>query len=341
MFSLSGWFRKASHPRKAPPQRTFRPRCEALEARELLSSTPLPAPLPGTAALQAVPMQHHVHATPAHGPARLPQAATGSLVIGGQPMVPTNPHYAADYQALTGHGANRAEELLRVQIFNAMKQNPAFTFHFANLQQAEVNFRIRVAIIDFMSTVQKGFVPDATSPGQFSYFSDTAPATANPKYWDTSGGLPIFSTRPVGYALGIWPVYDNYQALLSIPQAPFRGECYSTASLAVLYGVARVLGRDAFNRMFPFSLTFGWGSLDNPSVLGVVQKYLTAPPFPGATAREITTRDMVPGDWVYMKNMNGYTGGAWNGENAIYIGKYSYKGVASAYFSGLGADNVT
>jgi hypothetical protein len=354
MMSLLRWFRRSLRPGNVAPRRpTFRPTCEALEARELLSTTPLLIHVEHAPPLASASTSG-LHATAVHGPARVPKAhapaaMSSSLTIGGQPMVPTSPDYARDFKALTVIG-NPAEDRLRVQIFKAMSQNPAFTFRFANLYQAKVNFNVRIAIIEFMNTVEAGTVKYPKAPGQFGYFKPGAPATANPAYWDTATNnkgarIPVFTSLPIGYSGTDWwgnpiPVYDNYTAILSIPKAPFCGECYSTASLAVLYGTAKVLGKDAFNTMFPGPLTFGWGSLQNPSVYSLTQNYLIAPPFQGANPNTIiTTKDMVPGDWVYIKNMDGYKGGYFNGENAICmgIGPTSHE----LEFSGLGLYHET
>ena len=105
-----------------------------------------------------------------------------------------------------------------------------------------------------------------------------------------------------------------------------------------------------FNALFPNGLIFGNPQNNGEPSLSVLQllpqdQQMYAPKPPG-TISTITTQDMVPGDWVYMKNTPKYTGQYWNGENAIYMGTYDqlaggvpvWKVGATPRFSGLGGN---
>ena len=136
---------------------------------------------------------------------------------------------------------------------------------------------------------------------------------------DPNGNLPSREFQYTGK--------DAYDAIMAVTQAPFVGECEGTAELAILYATAQVMAtdKDAFNQLFHNRLIFG--VQETQTQLSVMQLlpshqqlyYYGTPPV------NITTRDMVPGDWVYMKNADyGQQdhAGPWVGENAIYMGEY-------------------
>ena len=133
MFSLFRRLQKSSRIATAPPQRaSFRPACEELEAREVLSS----------------------------------------LFIDGQEMVQTKVNYLAyikyvtvDPDKQTGpifNGTDMAaieklEDPLRRQIFDAMSRTPPAvrTFKFASLDDAKQNFQLRIDVTQFMNNVAR------------------------------------------------------------------------------------------------------------------------------------------------------------------------------------------
>lgn len=62
----------------------------------------------------------------------------------------------------------------------------------------------------------------------------SVPATANPAYW-----LHVHDVEPWFRSI---PGKSAYDAILSIIEAPFRGECTSTAEITLLYAAAEVMG---------------------------------------------------------------------------------------------------
>ncbi len=327
MFSLRRWFRKKAQPVKAPPRRpTLRPICEALESRDLPS--------------------------------------TGShLFIGGEPMVQTKANYLHAIKYLTVDPANQSnpvfngndmtaivklEDPLRREIFNAMSNNPVRNFRFDDLDAAEQNFELRIDVITFMNEVGQQGNPAVNTLGlDFSYYGPNNPPSANSAYWSVvpapqGATLP---SREFQYSGS-----DAYGAIMSITQAPYAGECEGTAEIAILYAAAQVMGPDAFNQLFSTGLVFGpqLSGQPSPSVYMVLpqdQQLYAGNKLPGYVhVNTITTQDMVPGDWVYMKNTPKYHGVYLNGENAIYMGQYDsvrngmpvWRVGATPRFTGLG-----
>jgi hypothetical protein len=327
MFSLHQWLQKTTGLAAAPShKRISRPACEALESRDLPS-------------------------------------ATSSLFIGGKPIIQTKADYLKVIKYLTVAPANqgnhvfrghnmraieRLEDPLRRQIFNAMSDNPDRKFNFTNLAAAQQNFQLRIDIITFMNEVGEQNNPAVNKLHlSFSYYGPTAPPSANPAYWTVVPAPPgaTLQSREFQY---VGP--DAYSAIMSITAAPYVGECEGTAEIALLYAAAQVMGAQAFNQMFPTGLVFGTQQPGQPGlsvfrVLPADQQLFAGNTLPGYVHVDtISTQDMVPGDWVYMKNTPQYTGEYWNGENAIYMGQYDsvlngtpvWRIGATPRFTGLG-----
>lgn len=278
------------------------------------------------------------------------------LSIGGHPVTQTKADYLAYTRYLTVPedqqaspvfaGTNMAaikklEDPLRRQIFNAMDNNPVRSFNFPDLHAAGQNFDLRLRVIEFMNQVGHQDDPAVNTLGlDFQYYDGDTPPTANPAYWK-----PVPSSGPLPSRGFYYQGPNAYDAIMSITKAPFVGECLGTAEIAILFATADLIGKAAFNQMFPTGLWFGPEQMPQPrSVMKVLpQQYYEA-----ATGK-IWTRAMVPGDFVYMKNRDDYYAktngtGYWNGENAIYMGQYDairqgvpvYRVGATRRFSGLG-----
>jgi hypothetical protein len=323
------WLRKNPDLAAAPPyRRASRPACEALESRDLPS--------------------------------------TSSLFIGGQPMAQTKATYLNVIKYLTVAPANqtnavfrgsdmtaieRLEDPLRREIFNAMSNNPIRTFDFTNLAAAEQNSQLRIKIITFMNEVGHQGNPAVNKLHlSFSYYGTNAPPSANPAYWTVVPAPPgaAWPSREFQY---VGP--NAYAAIMSITAAPYVGECEGTAMITLLYAAAQVMGPKAFNQMFPTGLVFGpqLPGQPSPSVFNVLPTDQEL--FAGYNVTTITTQDMVPGDWVYMQNTPQYQAkdpnGYWNGENAIYMGQYDsvlngtpvWKVGATPRFTGLGLADLS
>jgi Protein-glutamine gamma-glutamyltransferase len=251
---------------------------------------------------------------------------------------------AADYKALVE--PNGTVNPLRLQIYNAMNQNPTGSFHFANLLAAQQNFQQRVDIVQFMDVISRD---DPKSPNRYPltlsqdgseytlHFSYTngVNQTANPAYWK-AGPRDDNEFQYQGS--------DAYDAVMSLIRAPYIGECGGAADIAILYATAQTLGKDPFNELFPGGLTLGPDLPGIHTSTGALLQSIDLSGPHGNNPPSLSTAAMVPGDLVYMSNLPGYQGGPWSGENAIYMGNYDliskgepdWQAGATPRFSGLG-----
>jgi Protein-glutamine gamma-glutamyltransferase len=271
--------------------------------------------------------------------------AVGNLLIDGVPLQETPEEYLRAIRHLTvapkDHkhpaflGTNiqaiRAiESPLRRQIFNAMVRNRSDRFEFATLTKAQENFTMRVAAVHFM--VRMGM---RVSDGglDFNYHRPGQVAgEADRQHWRKLGTF-VFETPP-----GV----SASDAIDGICRAKFRGECLGAIEITILQAARKAIGDDRFNALHSRGLKVG----DETSKMNTRHF---------RSAAKVSVADMVPGDWVYMKNQDDYnkglrrgvTPGPWQGENAIYMGRYDvdanrvpvYRTDAAPRFSGMGAYN--
>jgi hypothetical protein len=243
----------------------------------------------------------------------------------------------------------KLEDPLRRQIFTSMYYAPHRTFNFPDLDAAEQNVELRVETVNFMNMVSRQANPAVNTLGlDFNYFSDSEPPTANPAYW-TRVPAPAGSPNPSREFR--YTGHDSYSAIMSIPDAPYRGECFGTLQIAILYSAAKVLGQAEFNAIFPNGLIFG--TVENSTPLSIYQLLPSGQMYFEGGPINLGRANMVPGDFVYMKNNDNYQSasptGYWAGENAIYMGRYNsilngrpvYNSAAPGRFTGLGADDKT
>ncbi len=263
--------------------------------------------------------------------AMLPSAG-GKLVIAGMPITGSATHYHAYVKHLTVSPTNRQHAAfkgtdvaaiqalecpLRRQIVVAMNNNRAESFAFATLQKARENVDMRVAAVHLMLRIQRG----PSSGVDFGYAHGSVPDAADPAHW----------VRTDRYAHRSRPNVTAAQAIDGLVSHRYRGECLGTLQIVALYSARKALGAARFNRLHPNGLDIGGPRAAAP------MKHFT-------DAASLSPRDMVPGDWVYMKNKDDYgTGlrpgrkpGLWFGENAVYLGRFDIAPDGSARF-GAGA----
>ncbi|HEX2690415.1 MAG TPA: hypothetical protein VHN14_27560 [Kofleriaceae bacterium] len=147
---------------------------------------------------------------------------------------------------------------------------------------------------------------------------DPADGQLDPKYWNKVGFyqfLLALGARPAPAMRSIFGGKDNVL------------ECNS-AMVAVEYGsMLETMGNDAFNKRM------AGGSL-------IVSPYYL-PPWRGKqhplykegmieTVMITSTKDLIPGDWVYFRNIADYLikhpGGFWSGEHTLYLGDGKFQG---------------
>ncbi len=269
----------------------------------------------------------------------------------------TVPEEKQSGEVFTGNNVaaiRKLEDPLQRQIFNSMYHAPSRQFNFPNRDAAEKNVELRVDIVHFMNMVSRQTNDQVNTLGLHFGYWGTDPVTheyhaptANPAYWSV---IPADPGDPNSSRAFRSKGNDAYAAIMSIPDADYYGECYGTIQIAILYSAAAVLDHDAFNALFPNGLVFG--TLNNWNQLSVARLLPQNQQNYEANGDKIGRANMVPGDWVYMKNKDDYDQktnhtGYWSGENAIYMGRYDrilngqpvYNPVATPRFTGLGEDD--
>lgn len=272
-------------------------------------------------------------------------AGEGNLVIDNHPLVENSANYHRYIKYLTIAPKNRKrtefhsddlqtlrslESPVRRQIFEAMNENRLHQFHFATLQKADENFTMRVAAIRFMVQIHQGKNKNGVD---FSYFGTKVPAQADPVHWLRTGSF-AFRTRHGAQAA---------EAIDGLVKNTFRGDCLGAIEATILQAARKAVGAPRFNHLHPAGLEVGPGT---KSVFRHIR-----------SVARFSANDMVPGDWVYMRNKTDYNTdlrpgvrpGYWTGENALFMGRYNrtaqeipqYHASAPARFSGMGVYDVT
>jgi Protein-glutamine gamma-glutamyltransferase len=270
-----------------------------------------------------------------------PNSPEGRLIIGNVPLYETPGNYHRYIKHLTVSPARHSspafqsanvrairalEDPLRRQIFDAMNRNRADRFRFATMRQAQENFTMRLAAIGFMfAMVQKG----RNGGIDFDYSGPIVPQAADRGRWSHTTRFTHVSHRGTSAT----------EAIDGIVSHRYRGECLGAMQINVLHAARLALGAACFDRLHPNGLDIG----PKAKSVGVHIR----------SAASVNVRDMVPGDWVYMKNKDDYNTdlrpgvapGYWQGENALCLGKFEwganrtpqYSGKATPRFSGMGA----
>src|SRR5205823_4810071 len=96
-----------------------------------------------------------------------------------------------------------------------------------------------------------------------------------------------------GFTFVSKPGVKSSDAIEGFVRSRFRGECLGCLQTIVLWSAKQSLGAARFDALHPSGLTVGSG--DSKSTAPHVR-----------AAARIDARDMVPGDWVYMKNKDDY-----------------------------------
>ncbi len=147
---------------------------------------------------------------------------------------------------------------------------------------------------------------------------DPAGGRLDPKYWDKVGFYQFLLTFGAKPAPGVRSIFGSKDNVL---------ECNS-AMVAVEYGsMLKTMGKAAFNKRMAD------GSL-------IISPYHVPPKGVGRhplfregmiDTFEITSaKDLIPGDWVYFRNIADYLtkhpNGFWSGEHTLYVGDGKFQG---------------
>jgi hypothetical protein len=147
---------------------------------------------------------------------------------------------------------------------------------------------------------------------------DPADGQLDPKYWDKVGFFQFLLTLDAKPAPAVRSIFGGQDNVL---------ECNS-AMVAVEYGsMVETMGSDAFNERMA-----GGSLIISPYHLpprGVDQH----PFYKEGMIETVTiasTKDLIPGDWVYFRNIADYLtkhpNGFWTGEHALYLGDGNFQG---------------
>jgi len=187
-------------------------------------------------------------------------------------------------------------------------------YAYATKDQLMIELNLRDKAIEVMG--QANANPDnlryATRRG------DPAGGWLDPEYWDKVGFYQFLLTLGAKPAPGERSIFASKDNVL---------ECNS-AMVAVEYGsMLETMGRAAFNkRMADGSLIISPYHLP-PS--GVDRHPLFAEGMI-KTVAIASAKDLIPGDWVYFRNIAGYLtkhpNGFWSGEHALYLGDGKFQG---------------
>jgi hypothetical protein len=242
-----------------------------------------------------------------------------TILVGGKPYAPTTKYL--DW--LDKNFGSAMKEFI-TDLHNGGKP-PEYSF--TSYEQMGFEVRVRAAAIQGMEDVHKGCC---------GYYGTGVPPYLDATYWDHIGtgvNFELKSPLPSGKTPA-----DAVEAIFA-PGAGTRLEC-RTMSHAIEYrSILKAVGPAKFNALFPG---------------GAGLRISTSKPYALITGLDpkfdiITIgskSEILPGDRVYFKNFHDYTtrvpGGAWQGENAIYMGggKYRGFGVASMEEDKLNAELV-
>ena len=147
---------------------------------------------------------------------------------------------------------------------------------------------------------------------------DPADGWLDPKYWDKVGFYQFFPAPGATSAPAVRSIFGGKDNVL---------ECNS-AMVAVEYGsMLDTMGNDAFNKRVADG-----GLIISPYHLppsGVDQHPLYKQGMI-ETVMITSTKDLIPGDWVYFRNIADYLtkhpNGFWSGEHTLYLGDGKFQG---------------
>jgi hypothetical protein len=246
-------------------------------------------------------------------------------------------------------------------ILKAMICSRSRRFSFASLNDLATNIAIRAEVVRAMRGVMSGQLP-------ISFIQSAndlrMPVSAWRYVFSNPFGALLFNGQPLTWQS--LPGIEAHQAIESLFVAPARLECLSGVEVIMLVGVEQAIGAARFDQLHPQNGPGGsalWG-IGVPLLRNGEPGHI---PLKASSARRhlvlvryrtldqnsphvapvdndsdpmtgpISQADMVPGDYVFMNSISDYDvvhrGGAWNGENAIYMG-------ANAFY-GLGLGNTT
>jgi hypothetical protein len=230
------------------------------------------------------------------------------IIVGGKPYTPTKKYYAY----LDAQGLGPMKEFIET-MHNSGKP-PDFSF--ASFEQMGTEVRVRNQITKGIDAAHAG------GSGTCDYPDSAHPDHLDSTYWERKGWMNFVPKSPLPAGK---EASDAIDAIFA-PGAGSRLECMAMTVAVEYYSLLKGLGKEKFNKLFP-----GGAGLEISTRLTTG----THPTFYNATTLYKvliigSKSEILPGDWVYFKNFKDYPaknpGGAWRGENAIYMGGGMYRG---------------
>jgi len=244
-----------------------------------------------------------------------PSLIQRKIIVGGTDYTPTGRYFR--WLRVNNYG-NAMVEFIKDMHNNG---NPP-EYKFDSYEQMGYEVKVRHNAIKGMEEVHKGCCSYATGGG--TGYLDSA-------YWDKVGfyQFTVKSPLPPGKEAS-----DAIEAIFK-SGAGTELECNSIMVAIQYRAMLKALGESEFNSKFPA----GSGIIISPHHVPPAGVALH-PIWQKNLYEHITisgAADLMPGDWVYFKNISDYIlkhpGGLWTGEHAMYMGR--------GKFRGFGVQNLT
>jgi hypothetical protein len=237
------------------------------------------------------------------------------IIVGGKDYTPT----ATYLKWLEAKYSKRMVEFIN-SMHNAGKP-PDYIF--SSFEEMGQEVRMRHFIIEGIGEVHQ--------PGTCSYPTGGGDGQLDPTYWDKLGPFQfkVKSPLPAGKDAS-----DAIEAIFKVG-AGTELECNSTTVAIQYRAMLKTLGPKAFNKKFPS----GAGIIISPHHTPPTG-HSPHPIWDKNLYKQVTitgAADLLPGDWVYFKNVADYSakhpGEFWTGEHCLYLGGGKFRGFGIAELS--------
>ena len=227
------------------------------------------------------------------------------IVVGGKDYDPKSdlPEVKKKY------GKDMVEALTTMH--NGGKAPPEFTYATKEELMTELSLRNNAA---------KGMGKANANAGNLHYATagDDPEGHLDPKFWDKKGFYQFTLKAGAKPADAVRSIFDNKDNVL---------ECNSTMVAIEYRSMLETMGDTKFNTKFA-----GGGLIISPHHVAMPDG--GAHPFHEQgmidTVNITSSKDLIPGDWVYFKNILDYgakhPGGFWTGEHTMYLGDGKFQG---------------
>jgi hypothetical protein len=225
------------------------------------------------------------------------------IIVDGNPYTPQESYkqYLID---------NYSEEMVELIMSMHNEGNPP-DYNFDSYEQMGREVQMRYNAIEGMGEANN----DSTHYG--------STGNLNTSYWDKVGAYHFQVKAGVEPSVAIESIFD--------PSENNVLECNSMMVAIQYRAMLKTLGATKFNEKFPN----GSGILISPHHQPLVVS--THPIWEQNLFKYVTissSADLLPGDWIYFKNMDDYIdkhpGGLWSGEHTMYLGDGKFRGFGTS-----------